>query len=71
MAAMMSLRAMSKEMAAKFKGQLSLQELDELMASFIKYVALQYCLFSSKINSRPLFMHDRFCYLKTRGGGRS
>ncbi|VDK40981.1 unnamed protein product [Taenia asiatica] len=37
MAAMMSLRAMSKEMAAKFKGQLSLQELDELMASFIKH----------------------------------
>ncbi|VDK27367.1 unnamed protein product [Taenia asiatica] len=36
MAAMMSLRAMSKEMAAKFKGQLSLQEVDDLLASFIK-----------------------------------
>ncbi|KAL5967435.1 Carbonyl reductase NADPH 3 [Taenia solium] len=36
--AMVSLRAMSKEMAAKFKGQLSMQEVDELMASFIKHV---------------------------------
>nr|CDS21653.1 carbonyl reductase 1 [Echinococcus granulosus] len=37
MAAMMSLRAMSKEMAAKFKGRLTLQEVDELIASFIKH----------------------------------
>ncbi|VDM32919.1 unnamed protein product [Hydatigera taeniaeformis] len=37
MAAMMSLRAMSKEMAAKFKGPLSMQEVDELMASFVRH----------------------------------
>ncbi|KAL5109202.1 Carbonyl reductase NADPH 3 [Taenia crassiceps] len=37
LAAMMSLRAMSKEMAAKFKSQLTLHELDELMASFIRH----------------------------------
>ncbi|KAL5109481.1 Carbonyl reductase NADPH 1 [Taenia crassiceps] len=33
----LSLRTMSNEMAAKFKGQLSLEELDELMASFVKH----------------------------------
>ncbi|CDI97379.1 carbonyl reductase 1 [Echinococcus multilocularis] len=33
----MSLGAMSKEMAAKLKGHLTLQELDELMASFVKH----------------------------------
>ncbi|CDI97374.1 carbonyl reductase 1 [Echinococcus multilocularis] len=37
MAAMMSLRAMSKEMVAKFKGRLTLQEVDEMIASFIKH----------------------------------
>uniref|UniRef100_A0A915F030 Carbonyl reductase 1 n=1 Tax=Echinococcus canadensis TaxID=519352 RepID=A0A915F030_9CEST len=38
MAAMMSLRAMSKEMAAKFKGHLSPHELDELMVPFSKHI---------------------------------
>ncbi|CDI97375.1 carbonyl reductase 1 [Echinococcus multilocularis] len=38
--AMMSLRAMSKEMAAKFKGHLSLHELDELMVPFNKHIWL-------------------------------
>ncbi|CDI97365.1 carbonyl reductase 1 [Echinococcus multilocularis] len=37
MMAMMSLRAMSKEMAARFKGHLTLQEVDELIASFVKH----------------------------------
>ncbi|KAL5967434.1 Carbonyl reductase NADPH 3 [Taenia solium] len=36
----LSLRAMSKELAAKFKGRLSLKELDELMASFVKHVVM-------------------------------
>ncbi|KAL5969553.1 Carbonyl reductase NADPH 1 [Taenia solium] len=35
--AVRSLHAMSRKMAANFKGQLTLQEVDELIASFIKY----------------------------------
>uniref|UniRef100_A0A915EY17 Carbonyl reductase n=1 Tax=Echinococcus canadensis TaxID=519352 RepID=A0A915EY17_9CEST len=45
MMAMMSLRAMSKEMAARFKGHLTLQEVDELIASFVKQVVFECSLF--------------------------
>ena len=36
--AAVSLQSMSKEMSAKFKNATTLEEVDELMASFIKYV---------------------------------
>ena len=36
--AALSLQSMSKEMLAKLKGAVKLEEVDELMASFVTYV---------------------------------
>ena len=40
MVAAMSLQAMSKEMSEKFKNAMTLEEVDGLITSFVKYVII-------------------------------